>query len=64
MQRSGQAADREKIQKAGSKRQAANGQKRINSPGSQQDKHTGKPLRDLDSGKTILSNEREEVQSL
>ncbi len=65
MQRSGQVADREKIQEAGrvkeacSKRSDENKQSR-----SQQDKHTEKPLRDLDRGKTILCNEREEVQGL
>ncbi len=53
-----------KKRQVGSKRQAANGQMRINSPGSQQDKHTEKTLRDLDSGKTLLGNEREEVQGL
>ncbi len=43
MQRSGQAADREDItRQAGSRRQAANGQSRIGSPGKQ---NTGEPLR-------------------
>ncbi len=59
MQKPGQVADREKIQEACSKRSDENKQSR-----SQQDKHTEKPLRDLDRGKTILSNEREEVQGL
>ncbi len=58
MQRSVQAADREV------KRQAANGQMSINSPGSQQETHTGKTLRDIGSSKTILGDEREEVQGL
>ncbi len=52
MQRSGQAADREKIQEAGRVKEA--GSKR-----SDEDKHTEKPLRDLHSDKTILGNERE-----
>ncbi len=43
MQRSGQAADREDItRQAGSRRQAANGQSRVGSPGKQ---NTGEPLR-------------------
>ncbi len=43
MQRSGQAADREDItRQAGSRRQAANGQSRVGSPGEQ---NTGETLR-------------------
>ncbi len=43
MQRSGQAADREDIERqAGSRRQAANGQSHIGSPGKQ---NTGETLR-------------------
>ncbi len=43
MQRSGQAADREDItRQAGSRRQAANGQSRLGSPGKQ---NTGETLR-------------------
>ncbi len=54
MLRSGQAADREDIRRqAGSKRQAANDQKRINSPGNKQ----GKGFRQTGCGETILSSE-------
>ncbi len=56
--------DRISKRQAGSKGQAANGQKGINSPGSQQETYTGKTLRDIGSSETILGYEREEVQSL
>ncbi len=56
--------DRISKRQAGSKGQAANGQKSINSPGSQQETYTGKTLRDIGSSETILGYEREEVQSL
>ncbi len=45
MQRSGQAADREDI-----KRQAANGQSRIGSPGKHGETHSGKPLGNVRRG--------------
>ncbi len=62
MQWSGQAADREDIKRqAGSKRQAANSQKRVVQVINDRYKQ-GKSLRQIGSGKTILSSERGEVQ--
>ncbi len=50
MQRSGQAADRG-YQKAGRvKRQAANGQSHISSPGKHRETHSGKPLGNVRRG--------------
>ncbi len=65
MQRSGRwQTERKSKRQAGSKRHAANRSDENKQSRNQQDKHTEKPLRDLDRGKTILSNEREEVQGL
>ncbi len=59
MQRSGQAADREDItRQAGSRRQAANGQSRLGSPGKQ---NTGENAQNVSRGKTRLCGECKEV---
>ncbi len=57
MQRSGQAADREDVtRQAGSRRQAANGQSRVGSPG----KYRGN-TQNVSRGKTRLRNVCREV---
>ncbi len=62
MQRSGQAADREDItRQAGSRRQAANGQSRIGSPGKHKETEYRGNAQNVSRGKTRLRNVFREV---
>ncbi len=58
MQRSGKAADREDItRQAGSRRQAANGQSRIGSPGKHRETEYRGNAQNVSRGKTRLRGE-------
>ncbi len=62
MQRSGQAADREDITgQAGSRRQAANGQSRVGSPGKHRETEYRGNAQNVSRGKTRLRNVCREV---